>query len=904
VNSERWERVKELFVAASERGPAERAAFLARACAGDEVIRREVESLLAADESNSVFMNTPVGNLLDVDEPLLTSGQPFGQYEVISPLGEGGMGQVYLALDTRLGRKVALKLLHTSYTGDAERVRRFRQEARAASGLNHPNIVTIHEIGEADSTQFISTEFVDGETLRERIDSGRMTVGEVLDITAQVACALQAAHEAGVIHRDIKPENIMLRRDGIVKVLDFGLAKLASPQGGLVAARQAPARSTSQTNPGVIMGTVGYMSPEQARGAEVDARTDIWSLGVVLYEMATGRTPFGGETPSHIIVSILESEPPPLSPGVEISAELGRIISKALRKDRAARYETAGEVAHDLKELREGLTAEARLKQLRPSHADGGGTPERREHGATNTARAAAATTAGVATAHRMSNAQYVVNGIKRYRAGAVFASVAAFLLLASVVFFSNSPDRGGEAIASVAVLPFVNVGGDPNAEYLSDGISDSVINSLSRLPNLRVISLSTALRYKGRQIDPQQVGRELNVRALLVGRVTQRGDGLAISAELVDVRDSRRLWGAQYSRKQSDILAVQEEIAREIGGRLRLRLGGAERQRLTKRATESTDAYRAYLKGRHLLKKRTLKTTEKSIEYFEQAVGLDPNYALAYAALAESHLSIAKLGVRPPEEVMPRAKAAVGKALEIDDTLAEAHAALGSIRFIEWDWSGAEREFERASEIDPDYERNNSDYEHYLLTMKRFDEALAESKRVLELEPASVHYNRNVAMILYFARRYDEAIEQCQKTLELDPNMMTVYGWLAKSYEQKGLYDQAVEAYLKIEEFSGRGPETAAAFRATYAASGWKGFWRKALELRKERSKQGDASPYTLAENYVRLGDKDQAFAWLERAYEQRLTVMKFLNTDPSWDQLRSDARYADLVRRMGLEP
>ena len=621
--------------------------------------------------------------------------------------------------------------------------------------------------------------------------------------------------------------------------------------------------------------------------------------------MVSGRAPFKGETPSHVIVSILESEPPPLSL-VEVPAKLERIISKALRKERSERYQTAGDMALDLKNLKEELTVESRLKQFRSSDADGIGTATKSDRRvALKTADASATSTADVAISHLTSSTQYLVNGIQRHKGGAVFASATAFLLVASLFYFFNSTNVGGAPIDSVAVLPFTNAGGNSDAEYLSDGISDSVINNLSRLPNLRVISLSTVMRYKGKQPDPQAVGRELKVGAVLMGRMTQRGDALAISAELVDVKDNRRLWGAQYNGKPSDILTVQEKIAGEIAEKLRLKLGGPEKQRLTKHYTENTDAYQAYARGRFMLQKRTGPSTETSIEYFEQAIKLDPNYALAYAALADANLSLSQLGgLRLPAEVMPEAKAAVAKALAIDGTLAEAHASLGSIKLFEWDWSGAEREFKRARELNPNYEGNEDSDAHYLRVMKRFDEAVAESKRILELEPVSVLYNRNVATNLYFARRYDEAIEQCQKTLELDPNMPTAYRWLAKSYEQKGLYDQAVEAYLKTVEFSNLGPEGGAALKDAYAASGWKGFWRKSLELKKERAKQRRVSLYALAENYARLGEKDQAFAWLEKLYEQRSPTLSQLNGDPLWDGFRSDPRYADLVRRVGLEP
>jgi TolB-like protein/DNA-binding winged helix-turn-helix (wHTH) protein len=498
--------------------------------------------------------------------------------------------------------------------------------------------------------------------------------------------------------------------------------------------------------------------------------------------------------------------------------------------------------------------------------------------------------------------AQLASKSERRLRSWAIPAA-AVIIALAAVVVYLFYPKGGGEAIDSVAVLPFVNVSGDPEVEYLSDGISDSVINSLSRLPELRVISLSSVVRYKGRQVDPQAVGRELNVRAVLVGRLVQRGDGLAISTELVDVRDRRRLWGGQYNRKLSDLLAVQEEIAGEIAEKLRLRLGGAEKQRLSKYYTESVEAYQAYLRGRYLLDKRTEQTAEKSIEHFEQAVKFDPNYALAYADLGYAYWSLSNLGPRARKEVNPRAKEAVAKALAIDDTLAEAHTSLGFIRVTDYDWMGAEGAHKRAIELNPNSGYAHQGYAHYLRVMRRFDEAIAESKRAVELEPTSVIFNRDVGMMLYFARRYDEAIEQCQKTLELDPNMVTVYGWLGGAYEQKGLYDQAIAAYLRARELSRMGPEVAP-LREAYAASGWKGYWRKALDLAKERATQRHVYSDEFAEIYARLGEKDQAFIWLEKAYEERRWAINTINSDPTWDGLRSDPRYAELLRRMNLEP
>ena len=921
MTSEQWQRVKELFEAAAELGPTERTAFLAQTCNCDQELQREVKSLLAAHDADSDFMNSPVGNLLIVEEPMLTEGQHFGAYEEISPLGEGGMGQVYLAVDRRLRRKVALKLLPSSHTNDADRVRRFEQEAQAASALNHPNIVTIHEIGQTDSLHFIATEFVDGETLRERISKTRMTVGEMLDVAVQIASALHTAHEAGIVHRDIKPENIMLRRDGVVKVLDFGLAKLLGRKGDketgkvgeknlTLAASTLPTVSASVTSPGMVMGTVAYMSPEQARRQDVDARSDIWSLGVVLYEMVTGRPPFEGATPRHVIASILENEPRRLSVEVEVPTELERIIAKALCKDMATRYQTADDMTRDLKNLREELTVESRLKQFRSSDKEEGMATARSERSvALKTAQPLATRTSDAAITHPTSSAEYLVREIKTHRTLAFAALAVVVCAAVGLTYFfrsrTTSTLSSSTAIDSVAVLPFVNVGNDPNTEYLSDGISDSIINSLSQLSGLkRVISLNSALRYKGQQVDPQVVGREFNVQAVLMGRLTQQGDDLLISAELVDVRDNRRLWGDQYNRKLSDILVVQREIAQQISSGLRLRLSGEEKKQVAKQYTENPNAEIAYLKGRYLLHKRSGTNVEKSVEYLEEAIRLDPNYALAYATLTHAYLSLALLGPLRMEEVLPKAKEAAEKALAIDGELAEAHSAMGSISFRQWDWPAAEREFKRAIELNPNYKPIHPNYEQYLVNMKRYDEAVAESKRALELDPTSAYYNRNVGMILYFARRYDEAIEQLQKTLELEPEWGLAYNWLWKAYEQKGQYDQSVEAFLKFYvPIKQQGPEAIAAFRETYTKSGWKGFWRKVLDLHIERAKRG-VSLHVLAENFARLGERDQALFWLEKAVEQRTVEITTNVRNPSWDGFRSDPRFADLVRRTGLEP
>lgn len=489
-----------------------------------------------------------------------------------------------------------------------------------------------------------------------------------------------------------------------------------------------------------------------------------------------------------------------------------------------------------------------------------------------------------------------------RHKAVVSILALALPALIGVALYFSSKPQSAAE---SLAVLPFANGSADPQAEYLSDGITESLINKLSQLPGLQVKARTTVFRYKGQEHSPQQIGRDLGVETVLTGKVVQRADALIIQADLVRVADGSQLWGAQYNRRPADIFAVQEEISRKIVEALRLRLSGEDQQQLTKRYTENTEAYHCYLKGRYLMDKRSPATIEKSVEYFERATRMDPNYALAYADLSLAYTSLGFLGVRPPMEVMPEAKRAVNKSLELDDTLADAHISLGFIMMTyDWDWSAAEREFKHAIELSPNSGRAHEGYAHYLKCAGRFDESIGEIRRALELEPASALINRNVAMMLYFARQYDQAIEQCHKTLELDPNMPTVYGWLGRAYEQKRLYEQAVEAYLKGREVSVLDRDGQAALREAYAKSGWKGYWLKELDLEKEKAKRRYVTPYRFAVIYARLGEKDQALVWLEKACEDHQWMATHLNVDPVLDDLRSDPRFTRLLQRTGLAP
>ena len=824
----------------------------------------------------------------------IATGTKLGRYEIRSKIGAGGMGDVYLAQDTELDRTVAVKILPDDVTGDEQRLHRFTQEARAVSALNHPHILTIYEIGSSENIRFLATEFIDGQTLRRRIQSG-LNLIDILEIAIQAASALAAAHAAGIIHRDIKPDNIMVRRDGYIKLLDFGLAKLIVSSNSAADA-EAETLAMINTSAGAVVGTAKYMSPEQAKGIAVDRRTDLWSLGAVIYEMITRNEPFGGETPTEIISLILQREPPPLESYVnEAPPELQRIVSKALTKKLEDRYQAAEELVADLRNLKRKLEATAEtsgvMPELRRSTSEGS-----RQIGEL-TARGA--TPATVSALPAPSSAEYAVSGIKKHKRVAIVTSLVVFFGLVGLVVLQR-PRNSGAAIQSIAVLPFENQSQDPETEYLSDGVTESIINSLAQLPNVRVIARSSVFRYKGQKIDPVKAGQELGVQAVLTGRLVQRGDSLTISTELLDVRENKQLWGEQYNEKVADILSMQRAIAGQISNHLRLKLSGSDQNRVTRSYTQNADAYQLYLKGRFLWNKRTAESLEKSIEYFNQAIEKDPTYALAYAGLADSWYSRGWYRHVEPKQAYEKARAAANKALELDPRLAEGHAILAAIKTVyDWDWQGAEREFKLAIELNPSYATAHQRYSLFLPALGRFDEAIAEARKARDVDPLALPVNENLGDILYLARRYDEAIEQLRKTLELDPNYGVAHGTLAKVYEAQGKYEELLEERLK-----GSSPETVAELRKVFAASGIKGVWRNRLNVLLERSKTAYVSPADIALFYTRLNDRDQAFAWLEKAMAERSINFNYLVADPRFDNLRGDPRLAALLRRVGLEP
>jgi|GEM_PF-127351 len=846
MTPERWQQIKVLLESALERDPLERDAFLAEVCAGDTGLRSEVEALLDSHDRAGAFIESPAYEVMagSLTATNVVPGEAVGPYQIISRLGAGGMGDIYLAEDTRLGRKVALKALPAHFTKDPERVRRFQLEAKAASALSHPNIITIYEIGQIDQLHYIAIEFIDGETLRQRLKTRQLTIAEALEIATSVAAALLAAHEAGIVHRDIKPENIMLRADKIVKVLDFGLAKLTELKPMI-----SDATTLFQTQQGIVIGTAPYMSPEQARGLAVDPRTDIWSLGAVLYEMIGGRPPFQGPTTSDVIAAIIEREPVPLvRHRPEVPTELEWIVKKALRKDRDERYQTARGFLADLKNLTQKLEFQEELER-----------------------------SFDTADSRRVS-----------------FAS-------------RESQSRSSRiAIDSLAILPLLNNYSDQSMEYFSDGISESMINTLSRLSDLRVMAWSTVSQYKGRQVDPRQVGRDLGVRAVLTGRLMQLADRMVIRLEMVDVNDGSQLWSDSYTCKPAEILDLETEISREISEKLLLRLTNEERKQLARRPTDNVDAYHSYLKGHYCWAKRTDQDVKNAIEHFKKAIEADPEYALAYVGLADSYLVLGGFGIATlaPKDAYPKAHEALLCALEIDDTLAEAHASFAyCLGNYDWNWTAAEHEFKRALELKPGYATAHHWYGFiYLAAMGRLDEAIAEVKHALELDPLSLPIGSNIGLLLYVARRYDEALEHFRKNLAMDRSFFYSHWQMALAYEQCGRYDEAIVAFQQAIALSGTSTLPRALLARTYALAGKKSEATALLDELCELSTQSYVSPYRIAAVYAALGDRERAFKWLEHAYEGRDCWLIWLAVDPVVDDLRSDKRFGDLLSRLGL--
>ncbi|HYE13789.1 MAG TPA: protein kinase, partial [Pyrinomonadaceae bacterium] len=793
-------------------------------------------------------------------------------------------------------------------------VARFEREAHAVSHLNHPNVVTVYEVGESDGLRFIVTEYVEGETLRELLARGPLPTGRALDIAVQNASALSAADEAGVVHRDVKPENVMLRPDGYVKVLDFGLAKLVERGGTRGSDGEAETVEMAHTNPGAVMGTTWYMSPEQARAGAVDERTDVWSLGCVLYEMLAGVPPFVGATPSHVIVSLLEKEPAPLVGQVAgVTPELEAVVLKALRKNRDARYRTMGEMLEDLVSLKAAYGVAGHTARLTSQAASGsrretsGGAPPPLARDTAHAGDAQPTAPDGPHARNRWTESFRIFDtsapGLRdKNRRLLVGAALASVLIVGAYVLYSRLTATRG--IKAVAVLPFTNVGGSPDTEWLSDGITESLINSLSPAPGLKVMSRNSVFRYKGRGVEPVRAARELGVGAVLTGEVAQRGDDLVVTAELIDARDNTQLWGERYNRKLSDLVSVQEEIAREIAAHLRSRLQGAAAE--PKSHTRDSEAYQDYLRGRYFWNKRTEEGFRRAVEFFDRAIGRDPRYALAYAGLADTYALMSDYSIVQPREAMPKARAAAERALELDDSLAEAHTSRAFVRMAyDWQWREAERDFQRAIELSPNYATAHQWYASYLLQVGRFGEALSEIRRAQELDPLAPIIGANAGLYLYYARRYDEAAAQLRKTLAVDDRFGVAHLYMGYvMLQQPNSAEAAIAEFIKARELMGEDPETLAALGHAYAVAGRRADALKSLEALRARSTRGYVSPYFLAIVYAGLGDTARAFENLERSYQDRHPGMILLKSDPRFDPLRKDARLSDLIRRIEQQP
>ncbi|HRH41911.1 MAG TPA: protein kinase [Pyrinomonadaceae bacterium] len=888
MSPEQWEQVKNIFEQAMAIAPKDRQKFVNENCSDNESVKLEVEELLNSYQNSESFLEVPA---ISKKKNEFKSGQSFGQYEIIKSIGAGGMGDVFLAKDTKLKRNVALKFLPAEFTANKERLQRFEQEARSASSLNHPNILTIHEIDEHEGISFIATEFIDGETLRSQIKQKDLSFQKILDIVTQTVSALAAAHEAGIVHRDIKPENIMIRRDGIVKILDFGLAKplahrdsdrekmrSGEEEATLIASspRHPVIPSPSLTTPGMIMGTVAYMSPEQTRGKAIDTRTDIWSLGVVLYEMVAGRVPFDGETSSDIIAAILKTNPDPLP--VETPAELQRIIGKTLRHDKEERYQTAKDLLVDLKNLKQDLEFNEKL--------------ERKSNAFSEQQKAALTTNE---QAHTTLQINY-------RKLPFILIAVALIVVISAISYLfwqrkiqPNQPDEPVK-IDSLAVLPFENSAS--NTEYLSDGITESLINSLSNLPNLRVISRNTVFSFKGKNETPKEIAKNLNVKTILTGKVTQQGDSIIIQSELVNVENDSQIWSKRFNVKMSDLMGVQEQIAEQITVTLQLKLNSNQKAKIAKHYTENADAYREYLKGRFYSLQYSAEGHKKALEHLNKAVEIDPTYALAYAGIADSYTTASDT-ILSPREALTKAKAASQKAINLDDQLAEAWAAHGHARLHEWDKAAID-DLNRAIELSPNSLTTQLWLGEYYMIWD-IEKSVKVLENASEIDPLSGIPPAFISFDYYMLRKPDKALEYGKKAIDLAPYYFTENAYMARYYAYTNDYKSALDQLNKIPP-EARDSQALSTRGFIFALQGNRQEAEKVIiELQKMSTNQY-VSPFEFAIVYNALKDRDKTFLYLQKAFVDRSENLSFIRYMPDFDAIRDDSRYIELINKIGF--